>query len=265
MKKSFIFITLVLSYVSSLDVDELIVDVIQGMNNKEMNEDFQKNIDHQLTLNPHYFDFTPFRDLRDYTFDCDTTASYFTSSETPKSVHQLRPGDIKVVGAMGDSITAACGANATTFLGVLVENRGRSWSVGGEQSLETVVTMPNILKKFNPNLFGYSRKEDQSGLYTKGVGFNAAISGSYSRDVIEQASFLIENMKNSSQIDFDNDWKLVTLFIGGNDLCVFCGDPALYSSQNYVKNVQNALDLLAAELPRTFVNLVSVINITDVK
>ena len=25
-------------------------------------------------------------------------------------------------------------------------------------------------------------------------------------------------------VDFQNDWKLVTLFIGGNDLCQYCND-----------------------------------------
>lgn len=25
-------------------------------------------------------------------------------------------------------------------------------------------------------------------------------------------------------VDFQNDWKLVTLFIGGNDLCQYCNN-----------------------------------------
>ena len=31
-------------------------------------------------------------------------------------------------------------------------------------------------------------------------------------------------MKKDKTVDFENDWKLVTLFIGGNDLCAFCKD-----------------------------------------
>jgi hypothetical protein len=46
-------------------------------------------------------------------------------------VHQLRPGDIDVVASIGDSLTAATGAIATTFYDVItVDNRGMSWSGG---------------------------------------------------------------------------------------------------------------------------------------
>lgn len=54
----------------------------------------------------------------------------FRSKERPTSVHALKPGDIDVVGAMGDSLTAANGAGATNIFQVLTENRGVSWSIG---------------------------------------------------------------------------------------------------------------------------------------
>ena len=38
-----------------------------------------------------------------------------------------------------------------------------------------------------------------------------------------QARDLVEKMKASSNVDMDHDWKMVTLFIGGNDLCGYCG------------------------------------------
>jgi phospholipase B1 len=72
-------------------------------------------------------------------------------------------------------------------------------------------------------------------------------------------------MKESKEIDFANDWKLVTLFIGGNDLCALCKDPEHYSPANYVKFVGEGIDYLQANLPRTFVNLVMTVNITDIR
>ena len=39
-----------------------------------------------------------------------------------------------------------------------------------------------------------------------------------------QARNLVAKMKASSDVDMDHDWKLVTLFIGGNDLCQYCGN-----------------------------------------
>ena len=37
-----------------------------------------------------------------------------------------------------------------------------------------------------------------------------------------QAEKLVERMKKESDIDFENDWKVITIFVGGNDLCDFC-------------------------------------------
>ena len=39
------------------------------------------------------------------------------------------------------------------------------------------------------------------------------------------AERLINNMTNDVRIDYDNDWKMITMFIGGNDLCAYCEDP----------------------------------------
>lgn len=46
------------------------------------------------------------------------------SSSVPTSVHRLRPSDIKVIGAIGDSLTAANGAKASLLTAVLTEYRG---------------------------------------------------------------------------------------------------------------------------------------------
>lgn len=52
------------------------------------------------------------------------------SDKTPTSVHQLRPGDIDVVGAIGDSLSAGYGLTATTIPQFLLENRGIAFSGG---------------------------------------------------------------------------------------------------------------------------------------
>lgn len=78
------------------------------------------------------------------------------------SVHKLRPGDIDIVGAIGDSLTAGNGALATNILQVVIENKGVSWSIGGQGSWHKYLTLPNILKVFNPNLYGYSLSDGYS-------------------------------------------------------------------------------------------------------
>jgi len=39
-----------------------------------------------------------------------------------------------------------------------------------------------------------------------------------------QTRLLVDRINNDPNIDAANDWKIVTLFIGGNDLCGFCND-----------------------------------------
>ncbi|KAG8226281.1 hypothetical protein J437_LFUL002720 [Ladona fulva] len=65
---------------------------------------------------------------RDHHFMCDTEG--FRSETPPESVHRLMPGDIDIVAAMGDSLTAGNGAFATNIPQLLVNNRGISWSIG---------------------------------------------------------------------------------------------------------------------------------------
>lgn len=52
------------------------------------------------------------------------------SATRPTSVHKLRPGDIDVVGAMGDSLVAGNGALEEFAMGTLIEYRGVSWAAG---------------------------------------------------------------------------------------------------------------------------------------
>jgi hypothetical protein len=153
------------------EYENLILDI---SSRPEYVSDFENNVQKLLKQEPNYFDYTPFAN-ENYTFDCPTQE--FVSSEIPTSVHKLRPGDIKVVAALGDSLTAALGGNANTIFGLLLEYRGRSWSIGGHSQLEKVVTLPNIIKKFNPYVKGSSQLPSFYPTTKEGVGLNQAVSG----------------------------------------------------------------------------------------
>ncbi|XP_013865194.1 phospholipase B1, membrane-associated [Austrofundulus limnaeus] len=190
-------------------------------------------------------------------FSCVHTAP---SNSVPTSVHRLRPADIKVVGALGDSITAAFGAKSKRLQDLKTEYRGVSWSIGGDDTLETVTTLPNILKKFNPDIKGASK-----GTGKEQTGFNVAVSGAKIAGIPEQVRHLIDAIKNDSTIDFQNDWKLVTLFIGGNDLCQYCNDRASLSPQNYSHHMRTSLDILYEEVPRIIVNILEILEIEGLR
>ncbi|XP_036449109.1 phospholipase B1, membrane-associated [Colossoma macropomum] len=190
-------------------------------------------------------------------FACTLTAP---SDIVPTSVHKLRPGDFKVVASLGDSITAGFGAKAQNILQLLNEERGVSWSIGGDETLETITTLPNILKKFNPNVLGFSK-----GRSKRPNGFNMAVSGAKASDIPGQVRDLIETLRSNTSVDFEQDWKLVTLFIGGNDLCQYCKDRDSLSPKKYIEHIRDALDMLNNEVPRVLVNLVEILQIEDLR
>ncbi|XP_041660847.1 phospholipase B1, membrane-associated-like [Cheilinus undulatus] len=187
------------------------------------------------------------------------------SPSIPKTVHELRPGDINVVAAVGDSLTAGNGipSSPNNILDVLQQYRGLSWSIGGDKNLTTVTTLPNILKYFNQNVTGYSLGKGRQ--HTPQAFLNQAVAGAKSKDVLPQVKALVARMKNDSRINFESDWKVITFFIGGNDICDHCYNSLLYSVDNYIRNVQISLDYLHKEVPRALVNLIEPLHIVPLR
>ncbi|KAM9435049.1 phospholipase B1, membrane-associated-like isoform 1-T1 [Clarias gariepinus] len=185
------------------------------------------------------------------------------SNTIPTSVHEVRPADIRVVGAVGDSLTAGNGVPSTSLLDVLTQYRGLSWSIGGDNNISTVTTLPNILRVFNPELTGFSVKTGKQN--TKQAFLNQAVAGAKSIDLLNQAKVLVNRMKTDNRINFDSDWKVITMFIGGNDFCDSCENPLHYSPENFLKRIQLALDFLHSEVPRAIINLVEPLHITPLR
>lgn len=183
------------------------------------------------------------------------------STEKPTSVHKLRPTDVDLVAAIGDSLTAANGALAKTPLGLLTEYRGRSFSMGGDKDASSVVTMPNILRTHVDDLHGHSSGSGKQG--SKGAKLNFAVPGSTAKDLHGQALKLVDELRNDPNVDFDNDWKVITVFVGGNDACdYFDGEKDANSPNKYIEGVKRAVDVFHATVPRAFVNLVEVLDLS---
>jgi len=132
------------------------------------------------------------------------------------------------------------------------------FSVGGQDSFESFVTVPNILKKYNPNLTGYSIGNGKET--TANAKLNVGVSGARSYDLVGQVDALYAKLQ--SGYDFENSWKLVNVFIGGNDLCDYCSDKTKNSPENYRKNVEDALDSIKSRIPKVFVNLIAPPDVT---
>ncbi|CAH0558649.1 unnamed protein product [Brassicogethes aeneus] len=179
----------------------------------------------------------------------------------PNSVHKLRPGDINVIGALGDSLIAGSGALEEWALGTMIEYRGVSWCAGGEGTWREFLTLPNILKEFNPNLKGYSIGTGQFLSYNSHL--NVAFPVASDEDALGQAKILVNKIKQIKSIDFKSDWKMVTVFFGANNICSGqCFNKEEASSRNHIRKLSLALDYLQENLPRTIVNLVSVLDVS---
>ncbi|RKO88499.1 hypothetical protein BDK51DRAFT_31343, partial [Blyttiomyces helicus] len=85
-------------------------------------------------------------------FECKPAKSEHVYAEAGKDVHHLRPQDISLVAALGDSITAGLFMEDGKLPGselTLKEYRGKVFDIGGDPG-ET--TIPNLLKTYNPKL-----------------------------------------------------------------------------------------------------------------
>lgn len=184
------------------------------------------------------------------------------------SINDLRPGDIKIMMAMGDSITTGFGVR-----GAANESYGLSFSMGGDPG---AVSLANLFGYFNANLTGVS-----TGTYPAQVCYgvncpttryfptqdanNAAKAGALVTDLVgTQVTYLISQINQNQNMDVANDWKVLTIMIGANDLCASCTYGLDYlSPDDYQNNLMATLERIRASLPRTFVNLVGGFNVSQ--
>ncbi|XP_049799885.1 phospholipase B1, membrane-associated-like [Schistocerca nitens] len=186
-------------------------------------------------------------------FPCDTRGG--RSAQRPSSVHRLRPGDIDVVAAMGDSLVAGNGALDEFALGAIIEYRGVSWCAGGDGTWREAVTLPNLLREYNPALRGYSVGRGE--FLAPSAGLNVAFPVSADADALQQARTLVRRMRAYPGVDYQRDWKVVTVFFGANDLCsAQCYNPARAAAPHHIRRLRDALDYLHQHMPRAFVNLI---------
>ncbi|XP_017884085.2 phospholipase B1, membrane-associated-like [Ceratina calcarata] len=156
---------------------------------------------------------------------------------------------------MGDSLSAGSGIFATRFMHLFIENRGVVAAIGGEGTWRKYLTLPNILKEFNPNLIGYSLGD--SATTQPQSEMNVAEVGAMSKDMPFMAEQLVKKMKNDPRINIQKHWKLISLFIGSNDFCSeMCISPSPWSILESHKNdLITTLRILRDNLPRTFVSI----------
>ena len=197
-------------------------------------------------------------------------------TEPAKDVYSLRPQDIKVVMALGDSVTAGFGMMGShgNLVADLQEYRGQSWSMGGDANASTVAT---FLRFYTPAIIGGSlgnhivelcydilcppfQYEPQKDV------FNAAQSGAMVPNLVtHEFDYLYTQLTSNPEVDMANDWKLLTVFVGANDLCLGCSGmfPTLTADDYYI-HLMEVLEEVRTKIPKVFVNLVQLGNLSEI-
>uniref|UniRef100_A0A3Q2W6N8 Phospholipase B1, membrane-associated n=1 Tax=Haplochromis burtoni TaxID=8153 RepID=A0A3Q2W6N8_HAPBU len=181
------------------------------------------------------------------------------SPSVPSTVEFVKAADIKVIAALGDSLTTAIGANATTVLGIPIEFR--HVSIGGYGTYQDVITLA-IIKLFNPSLLGASPGKTVHGMqaHISETGFNLAVTGHNTSNLPGQTRHLIDTLRGYEGLNFEEDWKLLTILMGMNDICDYCKDKALFSVDNFIHYMTVSLEMLMNEqVPRMIVNVVQIL------
>jgi len=179
-----------------------------------------------------------------------------------KNVRQLRFGNINAIMALGDSMSAGFamqGIPPQDF----EEWRGYVWSIGGAEDANTIATW--LQASYNPNIEGMAM--GNTWPLVPGAWLDGGVSHASVQDLPPQIDYLVSAMQTqyAGVIDFKNDWKLLTLFIGANNLCDACNpkdnrtQPAFFED-----HLRAALKQIHQQIPRVFVNMMTIFNISGV-
>ncbi|PIO58514.1 hypothetical protein TELCIR_20050, partial [Teladorsagia circumcincta] len=72
--------------------------------------------------------------------------------KTGTSIGDLSPEDITIIASMGDALATGMGLWPKTN----IEFRGAAFPIGGDATIDGLITIPNILREFNNHLIGVS-------------------------------------------------------------------------------------------------------------
>lgn len=78
--------------------------------------------------------------------------------------------------------------------------------IGGQGTWKQFLTLPNILKEFNPKLIGYAYGDSLAE--QRFSQFNVAEVGALSRDIPFMTRELVKRIKMDRRVNISEDWKV---------------------------------------------------------
>ncbi|KAK6026250.1 hypothetical protein OSTOST_07829 [Ostertagia ostertagi] len=170
--------------------------------------------------------------------------------KTGTSIGDLSPEDITIIASMGDALATGMGLWPKTN----IEFRGAAFPIGGDATIDGLITIPNILREFNNHLIGVSH-----GMGTRDqlpeTQLSVAESGATTDKMPEQARELVRRLRNLVQVNYRDHWTMVIVTIGTEEVCSRCTSPN-------VTALTEAIDILQKNLPRGFIVLLGPIHVS---
>ncbi|KAI7882801.1 uncharacterized protein EV154DRAFT_545536 [Mucor mucedo] len=197
-----------------------------------------------------------------------------------KDITDLRVDDIKIFGALGDSIMAGFGMipinpGILGFLNInaLTEYRGSSYLMGTDKD---AITVANFIKHYNPNLHGPSTgshvmsyvRGDFPGLYYEDKDYlNAAQTGAMAMNLNHELNYLLPNLKDPTVVgtSAEHDWKMISIAVGSNDICRSCSEEfdAATTADLYAHHIETAIQRIQSEVSNVIINLMGMFKLSD--
>jgi hypothetical protein len=145
------------------------------------------------------------------------------------------------------SLPSSDGAPSFAMHTYPVEDRQDVYSIGGNPNATTLF---NFIREYNPTVVGgptehtlpldaavYHHPYEWLNLMQDKIHLNAGVSSAKAADVTGQIRYLKERLPKEG-VNMEEDWKLLTLFIGANDLCVVCdGNRDAQQPENWIQTV----------------------------
>lgn len=200
-----------------------------------------------------------------------------------RSVHDVRPDEIKAIMSIGDSIMTGFGTRLRSLSDVWsgrvsawTEYRGTSFVMGNDSD---VTTLANLFSNYNQRLIGPSGGNHSwqvcwglicGGVWTPSIdNLNAAQSGAMVMNLEKQVTYIIRQVRKYSAIghmSLNKDYKFLTIWAGSNDMCVGCTSISrrFVSPEKYGQTLREILERVRTKLPRTIVNIMATLRISQV-
>jgi hypothetical protein len=183
-------------------------------------------------------------------------------SPVPTNARNLRPSDIKVVMALGDSISAGFAMVDNSYVTSVHEYRGKSGFMGVDNA---TASLGRYFEKVGGNVKGGSVgrglpwSAQPWGIRPNNPlvdHLNAAQSNSRIEHIDYQVNYLIKQIKLEPGVDVNKDWKHLNVLMGANNMC-HC-DYETSRPSNYENVLRAALNKIQANIPRVFVSLIPI-------